>query len=91
MPFQCELCDLSLPRKSILRYHIASKHHDLNCDICFIGFSTNSDLQVHVKAHDGKEPYRCDLCDTRIITQEDLMRHASSVHVGNKNNEEKHS
>ena len=85
MPFQCNKCNIKFPRKNgkdSLSYHIALTHQELTCNICFISFPTNYDLQEHIKAHDGKEPFNCNICNTKLINHQDLMKHASTVHVG---------
>ncbi len=31
-------------------------------DVCGKGFTTNSDLNRHVRIHIGENPYKCDIC-----------------------------
>ncbi len=33
-------------------------------------------------AHEGKKPFKCNMCDVGFVSKEDLNRHIASLHEG---------
>ena len=51
------------------------------CDLSFF----KEYLQRHIDiAHEGKKPYKCDLCDSAFKTRDELEKHRTKVHEGKK-------
>lgn len=84
---KCDLCDNYVAKSlQTLRYHINSKHTNLNkfiCNFCGQPFHNIFYLKEHMNTHLGLTPYKCDLCDksfSRKVTRKVHLR----VHTGEK-------
>ena len=53
------------------------------CEICSKICKWKSDLEQHMKKHEGLE-YFCDICSFKTVYQSGLSRHKKSVHEGIK-------
>ena len=48
-------------------------------------FSQNSNMKSHVASfHEGKKPFKCDICDHSFSQKRDLNTHVASVHEEKK-------
>jgi uncharacterized Zn-finger protein len=48
--------------------------------------STKDNMKKHVASvHEGKKPFRCDICEYRSSEKSNMNRHIKSVHEGKKN------
>lgn len=61
-----------------LSAHMLSSKESLfkrKCRFCTKVFGSDSALQVHLRSHTGKWPFRCNLCGNRFPTRENLKVH----------------
>lgn len=54
------------------------------CDICQHEYSTQLQLNRHLKTHSNKRPYSCSMCNKSYARKDCLARHVR-VHAGEKN------
>jgi len=60
---------------------VHDKIRDHECDKCDAKFSTQRDLQKHIKAvHDKIKDHECDKCDYKCSTNGSLRQHIKQVH-----------
>ena len=53
-------------------------HLDYRC-------SQKGDMNKHVASvHEGKKPFKCDICDRSFSLKSHMNRHVASVHEGKK-------
>jgi DNA-directed RNA polymerase subunit RPC12/RpoP len=53
------------------------------CLICSKSFRARSNLDVHMKIHNGIKDYVCNVCGREFIVKNDLKRHLT-LHIGSK-------
>ena len=94
-PFLCDICNITFSTKQNKNRHLLVVHDknfeekvkhvkvksEFICEICFISFKNNLNFEEHMMAHDGQEPYKCDICESRCISEKDLKKHFSAIHV----------
>ena len=95
---KCEICELKFSNISKKLIHMASDHDikkSIKCIICGRKFSTNRNLNRHIKSiHAGKKRKSeksttlqkniCDVCGRSYVDKRDLTSHIASVHEGKK-------
>ena len=65
----------STESSEIIKFH--------QCQYCSKAFSTNSQLNRHVRYHIGEKPYQCQYCSKAFVQSSDLQRHLR-IHTGEK-------
>ena len=72
----CNICERVLPSVKVLKQHIHDVHRAVVCDICWRPFLSNSELDIHMKTHQGeaaKEPERKDPTPARATSSTSNM------------------
>ncbi|XP_072269157.1 uncharacterized protein [Pyxicephalus adspersus] len=69
----CEQCQVTFPRKNLLRIHIQEHKKVNSCLICGQIFQTSAELKIHLKGH--KKPYECTVCGMVCSNKPDFMLH----------------
>lgn len=82
-PIKCDQCDLLLPTKSILKYHIQKVHEKkfkFFCEICGKGFLFASGLKNHAAAHSTERNEICKFCGAAYVYNRVLQEHMKNHH-----------
>ena len=79
LPFKCELCPRSFPKKANLQRHVIQFHgkvEQVPCPLCFKEFPGSAALAVHLKSlHKGIRPFQCNKCEAGFLTPKKLQKH----------------
>ena len=82
-PFQCNTCDFSFLSKQDLDVHIELVHKP--CWICSKVFKFKQNLKRHFETvHEGKKPFKCNLCEFSSASNYGLDCHEKSIHLREK-------
>ena len=82
-PFQCNTCDFSFLSRQDLDVHTKLVHTP--CGICGKVFKVKQSLKRHIETfHEGKKPFKCNLCEFSSATNYGLDCHEKSIHVREK-------
>ena len=82
---ECVQCDFKCKTKSGLTVHkYVHGNAKYNCNICGSQFSTNSNLQTHIKSVHEKRTFSCSVCNFKATEERSLRRHQLSVHEQKK-------
>ncbi|CAH2987457.1 unnamed protein product [Chilo suppressalis] len=76
--FECFLCDDSFIDLDELKTHNLSLHGFLTCELCHETYVNNAELLYHVN---NAHKYKCDKCQIRKDTQDQLDNHIDSAHT----------
>jgi len=81
---KCDLCDMTCPNTSSLKYHIHYRHSDTRqhtCSVCEQKFKSVTDLNRHEETHLEKN-YICGVqgCDFSCKTSRSLQSHMQTQH-----------
>ena len=103
--FNCPQCSLKFDKKSVLNIHLSIMHSQLEDDQEeLINFQKSSlkaknhdksqlqkqTLKTHIQAiHEGKRPFRCDICDSKFALKYYLLSHLKSMHENRKQVDDK--
>jgi len=85
--FACNLCPKTYIRKSQLKYHITTFHHNqrpFSCKKCPLTHTSKSRLSRHVEVVHLKIRQTCKICAKLFCSKEALSRHIETVHHGTK-------
>ena len=64
--FKCRTCSARFSTSSEFTNHICSAFN-ISCDHCGKRFRDLDGLQRHEKVHFGTKPFKCDICDKRLV------------------------
>ncbi|XP_015267845.1 PREDICTED: zinc finger protein 345-like [Gekko japonicus] len=81
-PLPCKEDDRK-PSVATLQQGLRKATRKYTCDVCGKGFSRNSLLVLHKRAHTGERPYRCSRCGKSFASSWSLRRH-QKIHTGKK-------
>lgn len=70
-------------KESRMRKDKSERKH--RCQRCAQAFFSNSQLQDHIRKHEGNPSYICDYCGKGFYRKDRLVIHSKSVHIGEKN------
>lgn len=71
-PYKCQLCPMTFPYQSSLRYHITSQHDASKSEPAS---GTNSEIKS-----DGKGGYVCDICGKVLNHPSSVLYHKEAEH-----------
>lgn len=84
-PFQCANCQIIFKNAVGLQHHILScstkKDIYQKCKICDQEFSTNLQLRLHMKTHEGQKRLKCSYCQKTVVNNGSLQRHIKAIHL----------
>lgn len=72
-PFKCQLCPMTFPYQSSLRYHITSQHNGGNSE-------QTSNANTTESKPDGKGGYECDICGKVLNHPSSVLYHKEAEH-----------
>ena len=78
----CLICNITFVTRSLMLYHIASKHQDIvlyNCPECNSRFMTKKGLKTHTPCNTENV---CPICGKIFTTPTSLRTHIASIHEG---------
>ena len=79
-PFQCNTCKFSFLSKQDLEVHTELVHAP--CGICGKVFQFKQNLKRHIETvHEGKKPFKCNLCEFSSASSYGLDCHEKSIHL----------
>ena len=82
-PFKCSKCSYSSMLKTNLQIHMRKHTNErLRCVICSFSCFSKGNLKAHLNNKHGNKPkpVYCDLCQCRMYTNSNLLRHLEAVH-----------
>eukprot|EP01083_Nonionella_stella_P270104 914322_1 len=53
----------------------------VECDICNIMVSSNSNLKRHKMTHTGAKPFECKICNKKVSRKDNLLQHITNKHL----------
>ena len=78
----CTLCEKYYVTEKVLKEHVEMVHYKLKplkCSECDHKFTRQSDLNKHLRIHEGKK-FKCPHCDSIYSQKETLNKHIKSYH-----------
>ena len=86
----CHICYLDFRTVKNLKDHIKESHGETSrkrydkyklCYICKASFTSERQITDHfVSVHEGKKPFKCEVCGISVSHKNFLKRHVSRVH-----------
>ena len=82
--FQCKICDrnFSTRRCTLIKFMKGRSHFNAKCVKIF---SLKDNMSKHIASvHEGKNHFKCEICDKSFFYKNDLNKHIASVQEGKK-------
>lgn len=77
---ECTICSKSLLKHSLSRHMLSHRGYTIKCPTCDRMFKQRSTLRQHMRIHDEKRKYKCEVCGVGFNRLDNLRKHKKAVH-----------
>ena len=83
-PFKCEVCGMKFGHRGSYTRHMLLHTVPPQCHMCpLLRFHTKASIEKHMKAHEAKLGYKCEICGSKFFKQSALRVH-NRKHTGER-------